>query len=400
MEKIMGILLAAGYSSRMGKFKPLLPVCGLPALERGIRCLLAAGLPVTVVTGHRHEELSPLITRLGAAERYNPDYDTGMFSSVQAGISASLGMDGAVLMPCDCAAVPPEAVKQLIACAGDRGEYALPTYEGKNGHPLFIPGRYFEEILRYTGPGGLKGARELHRDRLLRLPMPYPGTLPDMDTKEDYEALCRSMAYDGLDELICGRRFLLVRHGATELHSGKVIMGRYDARLSDIGRQQMRELGEKLSLTALHTDSVYFSPQSRAADSAAILNETLQRTPVPVSAFREISLGAWDGLLIDEVKRRWPQEYARRGEYLMGYRFDGDSESFYEVEYRVRKGLIDLLQRDSSPDILIVSHAGAIKCLYGVITGIGIDRAFHECRPEKGQLTVVSSPGNTFLSLP
>ncbi len=390
---IGGVILAAGYSSRMGEFKPLLPVAGVPALKKGIDTLAAAGAEVAVVTGHRQAELSPLVRWWGAEEIVNPAYGEGMFTSVLAGVRhfADKGAEMILLLPCDCAAVPKEAVRQLIACAGDRGEYALPTYQDKNGHPLLIPRRYFEEILRFTGPGGLKGARSLHGDTLLRLPMPWQGTVLDMDTPEDYAALCAYAGDDGLEKLAAGRRFLLLRHGATELHSGKVIMGRYDARLSAQGKAQMEEMGRRLAGEKLRAAALYASPLRRARDSAEIVNRSLGLPIREVEDFSEISLGTWDGRLIEDVKKQWPAEYARRGEFLMSYRFDEGSESFYMVQERVRRALIRLLKEDDSPDILILSHAGVVKCLWGLLQGRDIDWAFPRCRPDKGELTVVET---------
>ena len=390
---IGGVILAAGYSSRMGEFKPLLPVAGVPALRRCVETLAAAGAEVAAVTGHRREELSPLLRSCGAAEVVNPDYAEGMFTSVLAGVRhfAEKGAEGLLLLPCDCAAVPKEAVRQLIACAGDKGEYALPTYGGKNGHPLFIPRRYFDEILHFSGPGGLKGARNLHEDSLIRLDMPWEGTVLDMDTPEDYAALCTYAEDDGLAALAAGRTFWLMRHGATELHSGKVVMGRCDARLSAVGRAQMAELGARLAAEKLNAAALYVSPLRRARDSGEIVDRFLGLPLREEPDLAEISLGAWDGRLIEDVKREWPAEYARRGEYLMSYRFDEGSESFYMVQHRVRRALVKLLKEDSSPDIPILSHAGVIKCLWGMLQGRDIDWAFHLCRPEKGELTVLKT---------
>ena len=388
---IGGIVLAAGYSSRMGDFKPLLPVAGVPALKRCIDVLTAAGAETAVVTGCRREELAPLLREWGACEIVNPDFAEGMFTSVLAGVRhfAEKGAEMILLLPCDCAAVPKEAVRQLIACAGDKGEYALPTYEGRNGHPLLIPRRYFGEILHFTGPGGLKGARSLHEDTLLRLSMPWQGTVLDMDTPEDYAALCAYAQDDGLADLAAGRTFWLLRHGATELHSGKVVMGRYDARLSEIGKNQMTEMGKRLAGEKLQAGALYSSPLRRARDSAEIVNRSLGLPIREVEDFSEISLGAWDGRLIEDVKKEWPTQYARRGEYLMSYRFDEGSESFYMVQARVRRALLELLKDDPSPDILILTHAGVIKCLWGILQGRDIDWAFPRCRPDKGELTVL-----------
>ena len=86
---IGGVVLAAGYSSRMGDFKPLLPVAGVPALKRCIDTLTAAGAETAVVTGFRREELAPLVREWGACEIVNPDYGAGMFTSVLAGCGIS-----------------------------------------------------------------------------------------------------------------------------------------------------------------------------------------------------------------------------------------------------------------------------------------------------------------------
>ena len=168
-------------------------------------------------------------------------------------------------------------------------------------------------------------------------------------------------------------------------------MGRYDARLSDLGREQMETVGRALAAMDLRAEALYASPLRRARDSAEIVNASL-RLPIRVEeGFAEISLGAWDGLLIDEVKEKWPAEYARRGQFLMSYRFDEASESFYMVQHRVRNALVRLLRRDGSRDVLILSHAGVIKCLWGLLQGQDIDWAFDRCRPDKGALTVLET---------
>ena len=394
---IGAVVLAAGYSSRMGAFKPLLELEGVPALSLAIRCVRAAGAECAVVTGHRRGELGPLIAAELATELYNPAYDDGMFTSVQAGVRyfAARQAEGVLLLPCDCPAVPAEAVRELLARAGE--EFAVLTYRGKKGHPLWIPARFFEEILSHDGQNGLKGVTLRHEGDLLRLEVPFEGVVLDMDRPADYEKLKSFRAAPSLPSLAAGRRFFLVRHGATELHSGKVIMGRYDAHLSDLGREQMAALGKRLAAEDLQARVIYASPLRRARDSADILSAALGLPVETVPGLEEISLGAWDGRLIEDIKKEYPAEYARRGKYLMSYKFDADSESFYDVQYRAAAALKDLLGRDNSRDILLVSHAGVLKCLYGNLLGKDIDWAFSRFRPEKGEMAVVSAGGGEGL---
>ncbi len=386
---IGGLVLAAGYSRRMGDFKPLLELGGVPALSRAVRCLEGSAEEVAVVTGHRGEELAELIEGEGAVRLHNPDYDRGMFTSVRTGIRyfAERGAEGVLLLPGDCAAVPREAVRELLVNAGDG--FAVPGYGDKRGHPMWVPARFFPEILDHDGTDGLKPILNRHGRRILK--MPFPGTVMDMDTPEEREALEALLTRPTLSELAKGRRLFLLRHGATVLHRGKVIMGRYDAPLSDEGRAQMENLGRALAGQRFDAGCIYASPLSRARDSAAILSRYLGLETAVREDMQELSLGAWDGLLIEEVRRRWPVEYEKRGRELMAYRFDENTESFYDLQYRAEEALRAILAEDPHRDLLIVTHAGVLKCLYGILNGQSIDWAFDRFKPMKGEMTMIST---------
>ena len=381
------LVLAAGLSSRMGAFKPLLELRGVPALARAIRSLRDFADQTAVVTGHRREELAPLIAAEGAVELYNPDYREGMFTSVRAGIRhfAACGAEGVLLLPGDCPCVPREAVKELLVNAGDG--FAVPGYGGRRGHPMWIPARLYAPILEHDGHDGLEPVLQRYGRQVLD--MPFPGTVLDMDVPEDHAALEALLSLPSLRDIAAGRRFFLVRHGATELHSGKIVMGRYDAPLSAVGRAQMEAAAEALAREKLRCAGIYASPLSRARDSAEILSRRLGLELRELEGLQELSLGAWDGLLIEEVRRRWPESYEKRGRELMAYRFDETCESFYDLQQRAGDCLRAILAADDSPDILLVSHAGVLKCLYGLLLGESIDWAFPRFRPEKGEMTVL-----------
>ena len=384
---IGAVVLAAGLSSRMGAFKPLLEVAGVPALARAIRCLAGSAEETVVVTGFRAGDLTDLIAREGAKALYNPDYEQGMFTSVAAGVRyfADRGAEGLLLLPGDCAAVPRQAVRELLVNAGD--DFAVPGYGDKRGHPMWIPARFFEEILAHDGTDGLKPI--LARRGRKILPMPFPGTVADMDRPEDREALEALLDRPPLPELARGRRLFLLRHGATVLHAGKIIMGRCDAKLSPEGETQMEAAGRVLAELKPETGRIYTSPLSRARDSAAIVSRHLGLETAVREDLQELSLGAWDGLLIDEVRRRWPEAYERRGQELMAYRFDADCESFYDLEYRAGEALRRILAEDDSRDLILVTHAGVLKCLYGLLNGRDIDWAFSRFNPMKGEMTLI-----------
>ncbi|NVN93510.1 MAG: NTP transferase domain-containing protein, partial [Desulfuromonadales bacterium] len=79
-SNVAALILSAGYSSRMGDFKPLLPLGGLTALERTISLFRSSGVEdVRVVIGYRSEELAPLLKRLAVRTIVNSRFHDGMF---------------------------------------------------------------------------------------------------------------------------------------------------------------------------------------------------------------------------------------------------------------------------------------------------------------------------------
>jgi molybdenum cofactor cytidylyltransferase len=80
------IVLAAGFSSRMEEFKPLLSVGGETITDRVISTFLSNGVEVLLVTGWRQDELAAGIKNRDITIVENPDYERGMLSSVQAGV--------------------------------------------------------------------------------------------------------------------------------------------------------------------------------------------------------------------------------------------------------------------------------------------------------------------------
>ena len=87
---------------------------------------------------------------------------------------------------------------------------------------------------------------------------------------------------------------------------------------------------------------------------------------------RELSLGTWDGRLIEDIKTAFPEEYERRGRSLLTFKTEG-GENFYDLRYRAGRCLAGILKKDPSRDILIVTHAGTITALRSAITGEDMD---------------------------
>jgi putative nucleotidyltransferase with HDIG domain len=191
-KRFAAIILAAGYSSRMGEFKPLLPFGDGTVLERDVSLFRDAGIvDVRVVIGHRAADLLELLERLNTRPVMNERYHDGMFSSVRAGVE-SLGADieAFFLLPVDIPLVRPATVQLLVERFDDgTGSIIYPAFYGKRGHPPLIPARYREEIVNWHGEGGLKSFLSRHEDEAVNIDTEDENILLDMDTLAEYDRL-------------------------------------------------------------------------------------------------------------------------------------------------------------------------------------------------------------------
>ncbi|MBF0549149.1 MAG: nucleotidyltransferase family protein [Deltaproteobacteria bacterium] len=188
---IAALILAAGYSSRMGALKPLLPLGQSTALEEGVRRFRRAGIAdIRVVTGHRAGEIAPVLDRLGVRQVFNPEYDKGMFSSIRAGLG-TFGPDTEAffLLPVDIPLIRPGTIAALVqAHSRHQVDVIYPCFEGRRGHPPLISMSCVAD-LPPDQAGGLRAFLAQHDGPVLDLEVLDEFILNDFDTPEDYHRL-------------------------------------------------------------------------------------------------------------------------------------------------------------------------------------------------------------------
>ncbi len=139
--KIAALILAAGYSSRMGEFKPLLPLGASTVMEEAVERFRRAGIEdIRVICGHRADELRPVIARLGIRGILNSRFERGMYSSVLAGVeSLEAEIEAFFVLPVDVPLVKPATIAALAASYRQtRPKIVYPRFEGLRGHPPVI----------------------------------------------------------------------------------------------------------------------------------------------------------------------------------------------------------------------------------------------------------------------
>ncbi|MBL4790958.1 MAG: NTP transferase domain-containing protein [Kordiimonadaceae bacterium] len=183
------IVLAAGKSSRSGQSHKLLSRMGhVTVIEKTLQCLAAAGIQLPlVVTGHRADEIAAATASNTIRLIPNPNYASGMASSLSAGVGALKG-DVAQCFIClgDMPFVRAETFAALSKSAANisEAEIFIPTFNGKRGNPVLWRSSQFAKLRSVTGD---KGGRVLIRDQdavVMEIPVDDPGILIDLDTPE------------------------------------------------------------------------------------------------------------------------------------------------------------------------------------------------------------------------
>ena len=189
--KIGAVVAAAGCSSRMGQFKPLLPFDGMTVIERCIANLRIAGASgIVVVTGHRAAELEARLRGSGVILAHNPRYaETQMFDSFCLGLRAlPEDCETVLLTPGDVPLVKIETVRALLSADA---AFACPICAGRRGHPVALDAQYIPALLAYDGEGGLRGAVAALGIPVTEVEVDDAGMPLDLDTPADYEAALR-----------------------------------------------------------------------------------------------------------------------------------------------------------------------------------------------------------------
>ncbi len=183
------VVVAAGMSSRMGDFKPMLSIGEISVAQRVVATLRQAGAErVVVVTGYNADELERHLSKSGAVFVRNEEYrTTEMFDSALIGLKYIRGKcDRILFTPVDVPLFTAATVRELL----DSGaELACPVCGGQRGHPILMSPDVVDRLLRDSGEDGLKGALGRCGVPMTLVDVPDPGILHDTDTPEDYRQL-------------------------------------------------------------------------------------------------------------------------------------------------------------------------------------------------------------------
>jgi CTP:molybdopterin cytidylyltransferase MocA len=188
-QGVAGILLAAGEGRRLGQPKALVEIGGERLVDRGVAMLRAGGAdPIVVVTG------AAAVEPAGALAVLNPDWRTGMGSSLAAGLRAPAvaACPAAVIALADQPLVGAESVRRLIAAHAEGASVAVAGYGGRPRNPVLIARELWAEVIAMAaGDTGARPFLRAHPDLVTLVECGDTGRPDDIDTPEDLARISR-----------------------------------------------------------------------------------------------------------------------------------------------------------------------------------------------------------------
>ena len=168
------------------------------------------------------------------------------------------------------------------------------------------------------------------------------------------------------------RDIYLARHGRLDKDPERSYVGQTDYPLSSSGRAQAEVLQD--ALAGIKFSRIVSSDLQRTLATAEIIAQGQDVDVEKNPAFREVSLGAWEGVRVTDIKTRHPQAYEARGLDLAGHRPPG-GESFEDVSRRALPAF-DRLRESGPGPTLIVTHVGVIRVLLCRVLGMPLNNLF------------------------
>jgi CTP:molybdopterin cytidylyltransferase MocA len=341
-SKVGAVIVAAGMSSRMKDFKPLLPLTGSTLIGRAIHTLKVAGVsPIVVITGKSADRLKEYLTQFDVICLYNSNYEhTDMFDSAGMGLEYIKDQAERIFfLPADVPLFSEQSLAAMIEQMEISGcDILLPQRCGRQGHPILLKSSAVPALLSYDGGNGLKGAIQVYDGEKETMELPDIGMTMDADQPSDYELM--KLLTDGTVSENIRNHSSLVAKLAVSL--GKILNSRgYELNLYQI------------ELAALLHDIARMQP-NHASEGAGLL-ENIGHPLLAEIVRRHMKLLPEQEGRISEITVVYLADRYVRGTKIvtLEQRFDSKRESFHgkpeallalEECYQTSKGILQLFE--------------------------------------------------------
>jgi nicotine blue oxidoreductase len=181
VNAVAGLVLAAGEGRRLGRPKASLELDGERLVDGAVRVLREAGCaPVYVVAG-----AAPLSVA-DAQVVDNPDWSTGMGSSLRHGLAA-VAEPVVVVMLVDTPGVGSDVVRRLLSACSDGATVVAATYDGEARTPVLLDRRHWDEVIELAvGDVGARAFLRAHPELVTAVECGDIADPTDIDTPDDW----------------------------------------------------------------------------------------------------------------------------------------------------------------------------------------------------------------------
>ncbi|WP_347490923.1 alpha-ribazole phosphatase [Desulfoscipio sp. XC116] len=182
-----------------------------------------------------------------------------------------------------------------------------------------------------------------------------------------------------------GSRMFLVRHGETAWNKETRLQGRTDVPLSEKGIKQAKALSNRLAeqdVTAFFSSSL-----SRARETAAIIAEPHNKSVQVVPDLQELNFGHWEGMTVEEIRRKYQRESAAWWSSPLQTRVPG-GETLAELAERSVRAVKTIVEQYPEKNVLVVAHGGVIRSIVATVLGIDLNQ-YWQLRQDNASLSII-----------
>lgn len=183
---ITGIIMAAGFSKRMGEDKLLMEIDGVKMVERVIRSCKDSILDEIILI-YRKKEIKEIGENYQIHTVYNPNADLGQSESMKLGLQTAHNNSAYMFLTGDQPFLTGDLINLLIEEYNkSQDRIIVPSYNGKNGTPAIFPPQFKEKLLHVKGD---KGGRDIIKSNVhdvVKVAIEDEKLGLDIDKKEDF----------------------------------------------------------------------------------------------------------------------------------------------------------------------------------------------------------------------
>ena len=193
-KKIMGVILAAGNSTRMGKDNKLLKnIDGVPLIRNIALEITKSDLDsCSIVLGYQSDKVADVIKDLNINLILNPLWKEGQASSLKAALnSLTSSYSDLLIMLGDLPGIKSGHINRIIeehlSSENRSSKITIPSFKGVTGNPVIWGRSFFHDLSKLEGDVGGRVLFGQHPAAINLIEMDDPSVVTDTDTPEDFD---------------------------------------------------------------------------------------------------------------------------------------------------------------------------------------------------------------------